>query len=972
MKTPSPNQRLALIFVATAAIGGIVAYFALQHTGSSPPARRASTTHVNVRPQRGGQGQLDLVVRDAAGAPIAGADVQVRATGLTIVGVARTDATGHARVPGLLDGAFSVLVAHAGHTRAVLPASVAQRHGELAVTLVTGTSLTGSVVDDRGHAVSGARVEVRPENDDSVEPWQLTTIDDGTFSFNTLQTGMQRVSVSAEGFESTSRRSVPTAGAAPLRIDLLRTGTIAGHVRDLAGQAIGYATIVLAGSGVWPPRQVHTAADGAYNIPGVPGGVYEVRAHQGNLVADPREGLLLDPGARVDADLVLQPGVTLNGVVLDADADAPIAGVEVLVTEEALSFSPRAVRTNAQGEFAVSGLRDRDHAVSVRAEGFVALIGEKHRPGVAAVRIALRRAATIRGIVLDSRGAPVRGAQVEITGTTDSGAAAMLSGGALAFQSALFEAQLAGPSPLRQNGELGVTSGGVPPIPLVPSVGGASSASNEFTTGFGTDAEGRFQITGVPPGRIQLTARHIAYAPAEVPTRIVTAGAVIDDVRIILPDGGVIDGRVVDARGYPVPTVRVELTGEHEPYPRGLLAGSDGTFEFRGVLGALTVTAYPVGQPPSRVHVQVAAGQTLPVSVPLETNMVRFFGRVLDSRDFPIPYASIRVRSLRARTPLSQTTESEADGTFVFDALPEPPYQLEANHPDYAVTRIARVASVERELAVHLVEGMLVHGIVTDAFAQAPLMGARVHLESAENVFDAVTNVDGAYELTRVPQGDYVLSVDADAHVSVEQATRVARRRDETEITLDAIALQPGGSISGDVVDRYGELVSGAEVVVGDPPDWTHAVHTDPHGHFVLPGVAAGDAMLLARHPAAGTTEVATRVRVFAAEESPGTVLRLPERFDPSRAQVEDAPRATIAATLRDAGEDVAVRSVRRGSRAEAAGLRAGDIVTAIDEIEVGNARDASGRLRGTEGQDVVIDVQRGDRTLRLVIPRER
>ncbi|MBK8169070.1 MAG: carboxypeptidase regulatory-like domain-containing protein [Sandaracinaceae bacterium] len=782
---------------------------------------------------------------------------------------------------------------------------------------------------------------------------------------------MQRVAVSATGFEAATRRSVPTAGAAPLRIDLLRTGVIAGHVRDAAGNAVASATIVLAGSGVWPARQVHAGADGAYHIEGVPGGVYEVRAHQGELVADPREGLMLDPGARIDVDLVLLPGLTLSGVVMDADGNAPLASVEVLVTEDALSFSPRAVRTNVQGAFAVSGLRDRDH-FRVGARGRIRRAHRQHRPGLTPVRIDLRRAATISGIVVDSRGAPVRGAQVEITGTTDSGAAAMLSGGALAFQSALFEAQLAGPTPLRQNGELGVTSGGVPPIPLVPSVSGVASAVGDFTTGFGTDPDGHFRITGVPPGRIQLTARHLAYAPAEIPTRIVTAGAVIDDVRIVLPDGGVIDGRVVDARGYPVATVRVELTGEHEPYPRGLLAGSDGTFEFRGVLGALTVTAYPVGQPPARVHVEIAAGQTLPVSVPLESNVVRFFGRVLDSRDFPVPYAQVRVRSLRARTPLTQTSDSSEDGTFVFESLPEPPYQLEVDHPDYAVTRIARVASVERELSVHLVAGVLVRGTVSDAPARAPLALAHVHLESPENVFDAVTNVDGAYEMSRVPLADYTLSVEADAHVAMSRAVRVSVRRDDTEVTLDDVALDAGGSVSGDVVDRYGELVSGADVVVGEPLDWSRAVRTDPHGHFIVPGVPAGDAILYARHPAAGTTESATRVRVFAAEESPGTVLRLPERFDPSRAVVEDAPRASIAAVLRDTPDGVTVRSVRRGSRAEAAGLRAGDTITSVDEVDVQRSRDATTRLRGTEGEDVVVDVKRGERSVRLVIARER
>lgn len=907
-------------------------------------------------------------------APVSGARVLVRdSQHRTIVGAGQTDTRGSARVLALLDGTFSVLVEKAGFARSVVRVEVRSRAGSARVVLRAGASLSGRVVDDAGHAVSGASVSVRPENDDSVEAWSVSTGDDGAFAFDTLLTGMQRLAVSATGFEPTTRRSVPTAAGDTLRIDLLRTCTLAGHVRVADGISLDGATVVVAGSGVWPPRQIRVSADGAFQISDVPGGVYELRAHAGTLVAEPREGILLDPGQRVDVDLLLAEGRALRGSVIDADGDAPLANVEVLVTEDALSFAPRAVRTNAAGEFVVEGLRDREHALSVRADGFVSVIGQRERPRGDLIRIGLRRAATISGTVVDARGNPVRGAQVEISGTTDSGVRAMLSGGALAFQSALFEAQLAGPRPLQQNGELGVTSGGVPPIPLVPSVSGAPVASvGDFTTGFGTDPDGHFRITGVPPGRIQLTARHLAYAPAETPTRVVTAGATIDDVRIVLPDGGVIDGRVVDARGYPVAMVRVELSGENEPYPRGLLAGADGAFEFRGVLGALTVTAYPVGQPASRVRVEVAAGQTLPVSVPLESNMVRLFGRVLDSRDFPIGYAEVRVKSLRTRSPMTQTTESEEDGTFVFDALPEPPFQVEVDHPDYAVTRIARVTSVERELSVRLVEGIFVHGSVHDSVSGAAVPAVRVHLVSAENVFDAESNIDGAFDLLRVPQGDYTLTAEADAFVPHESRVRVSVRRGDSEQTLDDIGLVAGGSISGEVVDRYGELVSGAEVVVGEALDWAHAAHTDPHGHFVIPGVASGDAVLAARHPAAGMTETMVRVRVFAGEETPGVLLRLPERFDPARAVVADGPRATLAAAIRDGEDGVEVRSVRRGSRAETAGLRAGDVITSVDEVAVTRARDATTALRGAEGEDVVLDIERSGRAMRLLVPRER
>ena len=81
-----------------------------------------------------------------------------------------------------------------------------------------------------------------------------------------------------------------------------------------------------------------------------------------------------------------------------------------------------------------------------------------------------------------------------------------------------------------------------------------------------TDDEGRFSITGVPDGRYTLVADKPAYLPsyygAKRPGRqgvsvVVAKGEALDGLRIWLPKGAVITGRLVQATGAPVRNMQV-------------------------------------------------------------------------------------------------------------------------------------------------------------------------------------------------------------------------------------------------------------------------------------------------------------------------------------------------------------------------------------------------------------------------------
>jgi protocatechuate 3,4-dioxygenase beta subunit len=930
-----------VVFALVATVAGL-ALVATQLGRRPPEGRRtprAATRHADALVPTPA-GALDVTVRavcgsvagaDGGSTPDAGADAAseitrtsdepVREARLALLDAAGTtlaegltDASGRARLERLPDGSFTLVVSQPGYARSVVIARVESGTGAVDVALTAGATLRGRVVDEVGIDVPDARITVTlddasldaaPSAPGFTPPWVVQSDRRGSFTIDTIESGLAlRLEATADGFETTTRRAVvPRADAPPVQVVLRRTGILTGRVVGPDGQPTR-ATVILAGSGVWPPRAVETDAAGDYRIAGVPGGVYELRARSGALVAEPQEGVDLEPGGTREVALRLGPGAMLRAEVRDADADAPLGEAEIVVTEDGLSFAPQVARTSVDGTGTVEGLRAVPHRCAVRAPGFVSVVAAACTPGESVARFALRRAAEIRGVVVDAAGAPVRGAQVEVGGTTDAGEIVSMSAASLAFRASLFEAQRSGPAPLRPAGELGVTLGGVPPIPLAATVlahdtppgtvrapaSGTSDGGPEdppTALGFATDAEGRFRITGVPPGRIALVARHLAYAPTFTAPRVVVAGARLEDVRIVLAEGGVVDGRVTDARGFPVEAIRVELSVPGEPVPRGLLAGSDGRFEFRGVVGEVTLTAFPPGAPPVRVSAQVASGATVPVTLALESELLALHGRVVDARGFPVAGARVRIRALRARTPFAQTTESADDGTWTVEGLPAPPWALEADHADYALAKLPAIADAREPVRVTLAACASVRGTVTDALSDASLPGVRVTLHGRDQSFDAVTLADGRWEIARVPEGRYVAEAAHADHVAARiDVTILQRGRALADVDDVALSLVPGGALRGEVVDALGAPVSGAEVAPGTAdgsPDWSRAVRTDPRGGFVLRGVPAGDVWPSARHPAAGEAQSRWPTRVRTGEETPGVVLRLPERFDEAR-----------------------------------------------------------------------------------------
>ncbi|MBC7171523.1 MAG: carboxypeptidase regulatory-like domain-containing protein, partial [Polyangiaceae bacterium] len=381
------------------------------------------------------------------------------------------------------------------------------------------------------------------------------------------------------------------------------------------------------------------------------------------------------------------------------------------------------------------------------------------------------------------------------------------------FGRAVLSHQVHGPSLLESGGALGVTLGQVPRIPLDGDLGLGAVSIGGAASGPTTDARGRFRIDGVAPGTVQVRVQHAPHAPALTAPLRVGPGELREGLRIVLPDGGEVAGRVVDSSGYPVGSVIVTLHAEREPTPRTVVAGDDGTFAFSGVLGAAVLTALPIDQPAARSRITVRSGDRLEVDLVLATDLGDLRGRVRDPRDFPVAGARVSLVSLRSSAPFERSTFTADDGTFHFPAVPRPPLQVTVDHPAYA-SQQRPVRDLDAELSVVLDPGAAVVGTVVDERSGEPVEGARVTLRRGGQVLvERVTGRTGTFRAERITPGPLSIEATSTAHVSSRvDRTLSASRYGDGELDVGTMRLPSAGRVSGRILDSRGDPVPGADV----------------------------------------------------------------------------------------------------------------------------------------------------------------
>ena len=338
-------------------------------------------------------------------------------------------------------------------------------------------------------------------------------------------------------------------------------------------------------------------------------------------------------------------------------------------------------------------------------------------------------------------------------------------------------------------------------VTLTPEPPGAGTKTAD------TDAEGRFAITGIAPGRYAIAAtRTLFFRPRRDAGAAVLAlgeGQSLTGVQVLLAPTGVIAGRVIDESHAPLRSVRVEaLRREYRNGVRTWVAAAQSTSDDRGAYRLFNLQ-------PGTYYVRATQGTAI---------------------DSPVPLYYPGVSDVQAASSIDIDAGEEAAGL------------------DIELRRIPRY-SVRFKFGDMPVGG-------TSTFTVRRRNGSILELQVAR----PETRPDNTYRIVGLAPGTYDISASFFTPLAVQpriltHAATFTVDLGNADRDLGTVALQPAVSVSGRLIvpealpsaldlqrlvlmlRRPADLVPGAVFSVRGstvPPGF------NPDGSFTLPNVAVG------------------------------------------------------------------------------------------------------------------------------------
>jgi len=916
--------------------------------------------------------------------PAVGAELRVfeeRQGSYVPAGHGLTDERGRVVLSELPRGSLLVLAELSGRARASSQLSLAEPARQLTMCLEPGRSLAVSVTDERRQPLAEATVLAQASDP---LPRGALTDEKGQASLEGLGAPPFMVRIHARGFESYAGR---TSGDR-LEVTLTRLATLRVEVTTPNGQPALGARVALGGASLWPPRTVVLNEAGQATIQGLLAGTFDVRATLGTELGRTEKDVVIERGEDRRLSLVLEPARSVLVRVTDGEGEdaAGVAGAEVVVTDSGVSSFPLRGRSGADGTLRLGPLEPGPATVSASAEGFVGTMSlPLPEPAAGPIQVPLLRGGTLRGRVEDEAGHPIEGATIEVVGTDLRGQPLLLSSRAESRRRAHFAWALGFPGELMPMGELGVTRGPVPPIAQglsqsyllsseslknPPILTDRSAEASSWVSG----EAGRFSAHPVTPGRVAVLARHPDYVEAQSAFVTLSPG-MTSEVVVVLRGGGVLEGRVVDARDRPVGGAVIEVTAPESTLRRTVTAASDGTFVLAALPSQIELRVARPENPERwvykrRLTVRPSGREEVELTLPEERGPVEV--EIVDGRDEGLSGVEVELASLEVAVPLRQTRFTDERGRVSFDDAEGLRLSLRAEAPGYLPARMT-LEGTRAELRVTLERGLALEGHVTTVRGRRAVPHARVTVRAGTMARATVCDEEGYFSLRGIAPGEVEFLVEAPELARLRTVRKLTASGDpDRPIDVGQLDLAEAGAVTGRVLDRDGQPVagarvgpssSGAPVPLGARP--LGSVTTDRDGRFSLTELAEGEVVLTARAP--GFVEGRSEpVRVVAGRTHEGLELVLERGRD-----ADGRVRGTLALALVKQGAKLVVSEVVAGSTAESAGVMVGDRLVSIDGVVPEDLESAVRLLSGPEHSDLVLELEHQGVPKLLRITRE-
>lgn len=649
----------------------------------------------------------------------------------------------------------------------------ARAQGPIDVRLGPTRPLAGRVLDARSRSpLPGALVWVG-------QPLLAVTRADAGGRFRLpVGGGEVHLQAAAAGHLRGAQRAAGSSAARSAEVLLEAAGSLSGIVVDGEGRPVDGAEVRARSAASWEreaDRSLRSGADGSFRFAGLPPkALFEVTARrEGSAPATGVAGAALPGRPAPPLRLVLTAGATLRGRVA-GEAGAPVAGARLVlvpspqggVTDELRhprQRPPQQVEAaaDAEGAFEVRHLAAGRYDLRATAPGFAPLLV----PGIELAAspapldlglVTLAAEAAIEGEVVDARGEPVAGAEVEAVASEE----------------------------LRT-----FRSGALAPAPSAAAA---------------TDERGRFRIGELRPGdRLDLTVRHPRHVAKRLPE---VEAPTSEPLRIALVDARSIAGRVLGPDGEPVAGVVVNARGECRGEARGVLTVSStdaaGDFRIEGLApGRCDLVASAEGfVPAERRGLEVPAERDLEgLVLRLERGEV-LEGVVVDEDGAPAADAMVTART-DSRSGAGRfgglRDETDGDGRYRLEGLAPGTYDIHAFGSltgAQATAQVEVVAGVNRlDLRLIRKNQATVSGRVLDPDG-APVAGAAVQLSQESSSSGVTTQGDGSFEISIEP-GSYTATASGRGWADSDPLpVEVAAGQPVSGLEL---RLRPGGAIAG-------------------------------------------------------------------------------------------------------------------------------------------------------------------------------
>ncbi len=737
---------------------------------------------------------------------------------------------------------------------------------------------------------------------------------EGEFSL-WVRPGRTRAWAQADGYASSGGEE----GAAPghrFELFLVPEAVIVGKVvRAGDGSPIAGAEVHTGGAS----GRTFSDASGNFRIEGLQAGVYKPVAE-----ADDARG-------QADEQVVLGLGETSAPIVITAHPATYVEGTIVIAGGEAcddgwVSLRDRARDRSGSGQpegdglVRMRGLLPGTYEVSVRCDGFVA--ARDYAPvtvaatPVSGLRWEVRRGRSIRGLVVDASGSPVRNISVGARVVAD-------------------------PAKPREQ----------------TSNPGSSSA----------DAEGRFELAGLLPGNYEVFVANVVM-PRAVPDRPLSVtlpeGQDLEGLRIELPASAELRGQVRDVQGRAVARVQMHVIAGTRPMQ--LPVDDAGNVVFAHVpVGThrvlVTRDGVPLRAPGTGDDdlqgemVELRAGAVETVKLVVEADAGQIVGVVRDAEGGAVSDAFITAQResesaaaaggdagvRRFRGGGAAPLLTDADGRFVVPGLRPGKYALRAERRGGGEALLEHVAPGSDAVVLTIAATGRLAGLVMRPGGGAPdefevtVRDRKTGYRRSDNFF----RTGGTWSFPELPGGDYELVVSAGEGTGTITTT-LAAGESRTGLTVE---LAGKVTVRGTVVDLEGKPVAGVAVRIGvggsrgETGDSRHI--SDAAGRFEVVQAPVG-LVMIAAEPGVGSA-VMNSLTTMALGAEPSVIELAPIRLAPRRLKTGEVAgdlgyvvkQGEPGADPLQARQIVAV--VRPDGPAAAAGLQVGDEILTVDGHDV-------------------------------------